>query len=969
MLILVASSVNLSAQSKVKGVVTDKSTGETLIGANVTIEGTVTGASTDFDGKYVIKGIKPGSYKLLVSYLGYEDKVTPISLAEGQVLELDFQLDYVNLSATEGTVITITAQAEGQIAAINKQLSSKSITNVISAKRIQEVPDANAAESVGRLPGVSIVRSGGEGAKVVVRGLAPKYNKVQIEGVSMASTGSDDRSSDLSSISPYMLEGIELTKAALPDQEANVLGGSINFVLRSAPNDPKLDALVQTGYNSLKDNTGDYKFILGGSRRFLDSKLGLFVQGDVEKRTRSSYDLDVVYFHQTNPPDAEDVDVSIDRILLQDIDRKLDRIGGVAVADYRLKGGSIKLSSFVSNVDRNNVNRFENLRSRFIDHTYTLTQKNSNLLIWNSALKVEKEFGSFTFEGGASRAFSENNTPKEVSLSGFEQGAFDTGGTIPNPDDPQKEIVYDLELPPDVLIQFARNDISSADISNLSETVTSTDQTEKALFANLSYDLTVNKDISVKFKTGVKFKELKKNFDRDVRFINIRFSRGVAIRNLIAENFPEYGLDPNPSMIPYQLITDKNYSLPGFPGDHYSINNIPDINIARTIADLANDNGAYDTNFPGSKKDDYFGTENYSAGYLMAEFNFGKSITFIPGVRYEKNTTEYNGIRGNSEALQAFDGYVFSDTTTTRSNDFILPMFHLKYKPFDWFDLRLAFTKTLNRPNFNRIVPSWNESQFAVAYNNPGLEASTSTNLDFYASFYNSKLGLFTVGGFRKNIKKLIYSSGTSQIIDPAVFGLPESDANKLIELFVNNKFPVKLTGIELEWQTRFWYLEDVPVLSFFKGVILNVNYTHTSSTVKYPQTIVESQFIPPATLIVENIDTFYQDRLILQPNDLFNLTIGYDYKGLSVRGSVLFQNDIFSGTNVLPRHRQTTGKFTKYDISLQQKLPVKGLELLLNLNNITSSAERVINQGTGYPVKEQSFGMTVDLGVRYRIQ
>ena len=53
--------------------------------------------------------------------------------------------------------------------------------------RIQELPDANAAESVSRLPGVSLIRTGGEGAKVVIRGLSPQYNQVTIDGVELPS--------------------------------------------------------------------------------------------------------------------------------------------------------------------------------------------------------------------------------------------------------------------------------------------------------------------------------------------------------------------------------------------------------------------------------------------------------------------------------------------------------------------------------------------------------------------------------------------------------------------------------------------------------------------------------------------------------------------------------------------------------------------------------------------------------------
>ena len=118
--------------------------------------------------------------------------------------------------------------------AINKQLNAKSIVNIVSSDRIQELPDANAAETVARVPGVTIKREGGEGNKVIIRGLSPKYNSITVEGTKLAATDTDDRSTDLSMISQYMLDGIEVTKAGTPDLDADVLGGTVDFKLKRA---------------------------------------------------------------------------------------------------------------------------------------------------------------------------------------------------------------------------------------------------------------------------------------------------------------------------------------------------------------------------------------------------------------------------------------------------------------------------------------------------------------------------------------------------------------------------------------------------------------------------------------------------------------------------------------------------------------------------------------------------------------
>ena len=64
-------SIAWAQQGKIAGVIVDKENGETIIGANVLVDGTGIGSSTDLEGKYIINALAPGSYTLVVSYIGY----------------------------------------------------------------------------------------------------------------------------------------------------------------------------------------------------------------------------------------------------------------------------------------------------------------------------------------------------------------------------------------------------------------------------------------------------------------------------------------------------------------------------------------------------------------------------------------------------------------------------------------------------------------------------------------------------------------------------------------------------------------------------------------------------------------------------------------------------------------------------------------------------------------------------------
>ena len=76
-LLILAFSLVVSQQTSLTGIITDKSSGESLIGANVIISGSSlnTGAATDFDGNYKVQNIPEGTYKINITYRSDERRV------------------------------------------------------------------------------------------------------------------------------------------------------------------------------------------------------------------------------------------------------------------------------------------------------------------------------------------------------------------------------------------------------------------------------------------------------------------------------------------------------------------------------------------------------------------------------------------------------------------------------------------------------------------------------------------------------------------------------------------------------------------------------------------------------------------------------------------------------------------------------------------------------------------------------
>ncbi len=133
---------SLMATGILKGTVRDRDSKDPLPGANVVLKGTSVGASTDLNGAYTIQNAPAGLYTAVVSYIGYRQTTTQVTIVDDQTTRQDFAL---RGEAVEGQEVVVTAQAQGQLQAINQQLSSDKIVSVVSEARIQELPDFNAA--------------------------------------------------------------------------------------------------------------------------------------------------------------------------------------------------------------------------------------------------------------------------------------------------------------------------------------------------------------------------------------------------------------------------------------------------------------------------------------------------------------------------------------------------------------------------------------------------------------------------------------------------------------------------------------------------------------------------------------------------------------------------------------------------------------------------------------------------------
>lgn len=965
-----ASTFSQSGVGTITGRISDEN-GQAMVGATILIEEIMLGTIADANGNYQLIGVPAGSQTVKISFIGYTDVEVEIEVVRGKVTKIDRQL---SVSSIELLEVVAYGQARGQLAAINQQLNAKGISNVVSGEKLRELPDVNVAEAVGRLPGLMVERNRGEGQKIIIRGLAPKYNTVSIGGHMAPSTSTDDRSTDLSMISPEILGGVEVLKANTADKDADGLGGTVNLTLREAPSGFKMSASILTGYSGHSESLSNYRGTFYMSNRFFDEKLGVMVTANVDIAERNSDKMEVDYGVQGDPLEDEDyVQPWIDGLELQANVEDRTRSGGSLLMDWKLSPSStIKATNFFGYLDRDIYDRVKDYslgNNRIYFKGYH--QEVSKLLFSNALEGKHFVLGS-VLDWGASRSQSINKRPygtrydfrQQSAFIGYESaGSFDMfePELLPSPENLQEEIGQSY-------FYESRNVTYNAN------------EVETSFFMNWQTPFRLG-DVSGYIKVGAKHRYKKR--DRT----NFRTGRRIDYPQQVGDFldvYPDYTLTTAGTLDKLQLINflDEDYVPSDFMDGEYEYLSVNEVLNSDQMANIY-ENYLHDWEYIiySVSKDDYVTDESIQAYYLMTEINIGKYITFIPGLRYVKTYLKYDAKiaealpdgENRDQEEQALD--MFKDTTANNTYYNILPQIHLRIKPTSWFDIRLAYTNTISRADYNQLAPKEivNSTSQTVKLGNTLLKPAASENFDIILTFYKSRFGLFTVGAFQKNIENFLWTRDalirTGTDTDPDLLNLSYSTVGYIVTYPVNNENMSTIKGLEFDIQTN---LDFLPV----KGIVFNANFTLMESETKYAETLIERVLNPdygvilfaPRTIFI-NRDTAYVDRLLSQPNYLANIGIGYDNKkwGTSVRLSFNYQDDILTREQRRPdgADREGTLEFYRWDFQLNQRIANK-LSLNVNVSNIFNQPDRSVRLITGYYTELEYYGYMAQIGLKY---
>ncbi len=977
------------AQSTLKGVVVDSLTQETLVGATVFLVGTSLGSACDIEGEYRITNIPDGKYNVRVSYVGYKTKFVEMSFRNRQVIEMYFQL---TADAIEGKTIVVSAQAFGQAAAINQQISSNTIVNIISEQKIKELPDVNAAESIGRLPGVSILRSGGEANKVILRGLSDRYTSVTIDGVRMAATDVSSRGLDLSTISQSSLAGIELYKALTPDKDADAIAGSINLVSKKAPAIRELDVIAKGNYNQLMQSLSQYDFSFKYGDRFFDNLFGVQLNGNLENKIRSNERIDLDYDQTIN----NQTDYEINNFKLHFTDELRKRSGFGILLDYATPDeGSIKLNTVFNSTSRDYIRHSRDYPAGGGTGgtvTYSYRDREQEIRTFNTALTGDNNLLDMKFTWGLAFAQSNGEFPYDYEINFLEPSILNSAGmrSAPRP-----------KTNPEVIIPFAYNNFNASTLYSANYITQENLEKEKSAYLNVSRKYNLSDLFSGELKAGSKYKSKSRSNISSLSYAPYYLGYWQPYTKqddgtIVAKNlsgslfdafFQRFLKNPINNSVSFSEFLNSNPDKRDMY-DLYSMYPLINRDKLRQWYDL-NKNGIdkngkiKEYNLDPSEKANYYDiTESITSFYLMNTLNMGQEITFIAGVRVE---SEDNFYKSKYSPIQT-GGFPIPpdasrDTSATFKQTIVLPNFHLNFKPTEFLSIRLAAYKALSRPDFNSRLNSYfawrpGSTNFTkqLLLGNPKLKTAQGWNFEINTSIYGNDIGLVSISAFYKEIKDMYHilsglnTSGNVMIERLGLDWKTLHTGTYALTVPYNSPRPTKVWGFEFEHQINFRFLPGLLkniVLSYNASIVRSETYliAAKTDTVKYFQPPFPFPFFRYEERPIE-----VKQQLESQPKFFGNISLGYDIYGFSFRISLFHQSEYNISFTPTGRGDQIRNPYTRIDLALKQQI-TENIAAMLNISNLTDIKEEntIFNRVNGYKILNTSerYGTTVDFGIK----
>lgn len=798
-----------SVNTKVTGTVIDSKTAEKLVGVTVALEGTKKGAKTNVNGQFSVM-VEPGSYTLKVSYLGYNTKLIPnTEFPIGETTKLDITLE---TSAVQGKEVVVTSkmESETQTAQLLARKKASTMNDVLGADQIKKSPDANSADAIKRISGVTVV----DNKYVQIRGTSERYNNALLNGTSLSSSEPDKKSFSFDLLPSNFIDNTIVSKTFTPDLPANFSGGLVQVNTVNFPDKFSSRLSIGTGYissttgsNFSTYETGgtDWLTVEDGTRAIPSGFPTTNIRGD-QTITNAQLGEYVKLFNNTWPTRKTTGGVSTNfAFSIGDAFEVGDEneFGYIGSLSYRTGFEHAEIARNSYNPDNTPLYEREgsrDTRSATLGGMFNLTYKLSptNLVSFKNLYNRYMDDQVLELNGADYNSYFAD----KYTMYKYTERSLYSGQLV---GEHQLESLGKTRV--DWRLSLSNSKRNEPDLRRFVY-VRNLDEPTQQYFMNISG--APNPTYGGRFFSELNENSYEGGIDFSIPLESTKFKVGGLLNNRNRE-FSARVLamtiaNPSNQVLtlqgPDSIFRQENIGVHGF-----------------LMGELTDANDRYDA------------SENVGAAYAMADVPVGP-LRIIGGARFERTLTRLNSAYIGGGKVNYVREY----------ND-VLPSLSLIYALNDQMNLRAAASQTVSRPEFREIAPFsfYDFDISSLVQGDTSIERSLVRNLDFRYEWFPTAGELISLSLFHKQFGL----NGFMGLGDSVDFegGAIESTVtgSNSIRSWANSSKPAINYGLEFEVRKNLGFIiNDLNVFLF------TFNYSRTFSEVDVSDLTAGGQKIRP---------------------------------------------------------------------------------------------------------------------------
>ncbi|PSK95281.1 TonB-dependent receptor [Taibaiella chishuiensis] len=963
----------LYAQSlRIRGTVKDKE--EALPGIIVSLEHESFNTVTDLDGNFELTGIPKGTHTLRIASLGYE------TLLQQVVVDQDLSLGVITLNTQSLKEVQVVAELKGtETKALNMMKASNVFANIVSAEGVAKLPDRNVAEAVQRLPGVVMESDQGEGRFISFRGTPSDWSSALVNGDRMpvADEESKTRAMNFDIFPSSLVDYIVVSKTLSPDMEGDAIGGSANFMTKSAPATKTLQASLGAGYNAQAAKpVYNASLAYGNSSR--NGRFGYFAGGSLYSRNWATDNYQVFY--------GSNRDQSLTRLELRDYEGKRTTLGFNGALEYKFNDDAkIYAKGVYGSMNDNEFNR-KTMYNWSTGWGQSIKLQNIHNIMqtrfWGAELggdfkagrnlsanwRVASYRNSFAYgavpysKGDARNGYHVVEFEKAVDFTDFlyldEQGRvtdemnaydrlklLDIDSPVPGYGDNYKNIQPQyrnthLVNPTDSLFAFTRA------YSETNQTIE-----KDPIVAQLDLQYHINNNLKIKFGGKLRMKEGERKVGLELWERNKDLSPAIIYNNYNPAPFNERGGFLKELGSPY---AGKLFPFFDVKGTDNFVRNLGDS--LRYIPF-----GVKTPYFQQMVGSSYSYTENVYAGYAMAEWQPVPGLTIVPGLR-----AEYTAPEVKADSIMTVDPALGTVALTNvragKAYLSLLPMLNVKYALTERQNLRFAATRSFRRPNFNEIKPGAAAIDYSnndLLYGNPDLKPTYSWNFDLAYERYLGATSMFSASVFYKNVKDHIYTAFEASSTDNTGISNEFQIPGGVIAKKFQNAPQAMAAGFEAALMTKLRFLPGI-----MKNLGVSINYSHTYSRMNIDARDKPQQ-LPRQSPNVMNVALFFENGKITTR------------LGLNYRDPYLYELNLYAVKDPASQQTLILHQDNDYDVYIGRSMTLdysfsyrfkERFSFFVELNNLTNTPYTMYRGRKERPLKTEYYSIRGLAGIRFNL-